>query len=48
MNRLLGCNEKIKRLTDWEPKYSFNQGIKETIEWIGSNLNRYKSDVYTI
>ena len=48
VNRLLGCNEKIKRLTDWEPKYTFAQGIEETIEWIRSNLNHYKSDVYNI
>ena len=48
VNRLLGCNEKIKRLTDWEPKYTFAQGIEETIEWIRSNLDRYKSDVYNI
>ena len=48
VNRLLGCNEKIKRLTDWEPKYTFAQGIEETIEWIRSNLNRYKSDIYNM
>ena len=23
VNRLLGCNEKIKSLTDWKPKYTF-------------------------
>lgn len=48
VNRLLGCNEKIKRLTDWEPRYTFSQGIEETIEWIRGNLERYKSDVYNI
>ena len=29
VNRLLGCNEKIKRLTDWEPQYSLRQGLAE-------------------
>lgn len=48
VNRLLGSNEKIKRLTDWEPKYTFAQGIEETIEWIRNNLDCYKSDVYNI
>lgn len=48
VNRLLGCNEKIKRLTDWEPKYTFAQGIAETIEWIRNNLEHYKSDIYNL
>lgn len=48
VNRLLGCNEKIKRLTDWEPKYTFSQGVAETIEWIRDNLEHYKTDIYNI
>lgn len=48
VNRLLGCNEKIKRLTDWKPKYTFAQGIEETIEWIRNNLEHYKSDIYNL
>ena len=48
VNRLLGSNEKIKRLTDWEPKYTFAQGIEETIEWIRNNLKHYKSDIYNL
>ena len=48
VNRLLGCNEKIKRLTNWEPKYTFSQGIEETIEWIQNNLSFYKTDIYNM
>lgn len=48
VNRLLGCNEKIKRLTNWEPRYTFAQGIEETIEWIRNNLEHYKSDIYNL
>lgn len=48
VNRLLGSNEKIKRLTDWKPQYTFEQGIEETIRWIGQNLNSYKSDLYNL
>ena len=48
VNRLLGSNEKIKRLTDWKPQYTFEQGIEETIKWIGQNLNSYKSDLYNL
>ena len=48
VNRLLGSNEKIRRLTDWKPEYSLSDGIKETIAWIRDNLSRYKSDIYNI
>lgn len=48
VNRLLGSNEKIMKLTGWKVKYTFEQGIKETIEWIRQNLNYYKSDIYNL
>lgn len=48
VNRLLGSNEKIMKLTDWKIKYTFEQGIKETVEWIRQNLNLYKSDIYNL
>ena len=48
VNRLLGSNEKIKRLTNWEPKYTFTDGISETINWMRENLDRYKSDIYNV
>ena len=40
--------EKIKKLTDWKPQYTFEQGIAETIEWIGNHLNFYKCDIYNV
>lgn len=48
VNRLLGSNEKIKKLTDWQPKYTFAQGIEETIGWIRGNMDLYKADIYNI
>ena len=48
VNRLLGCNEKIKRLTDWQPQYTFAQGITETIDWIKKNMGAYKTDIYNV
>ena len=48
VNRLLGANEKIKRLTNWTPKYTFEEGIKETIAWLRENLDKYKADIYNI
>ncbi len=48
VNRLLGSNEKIKRLTNWVPSYSFKEGLAETIEFFRDNLNKYKTDLYNI
>ncbi|OQB98384.1 MAG: dTDP-glucose 4,6-dehydratase [Spirochaetes bacterium ADurb.Bin110] len=50
VERLLGSNEKIKRLTGWYPQYSFENGIAETIAWFSQpqNLVRYKADIYNI
>lgn len=48
VNRLLGSNEKIKALTNWSPKYTFKQGIAETIEFFKNNLDKYKTDIYNI
>ncbi len=50
IKRLLGSNEKIMKLTNWKPKYSLDQGLKETVEWFKNeeNLNLYKSDIYNV
>ena len=48
VNRLLGSNEKIMRLTDWKPEYSFSEGLAETIEFFRHNLDKYKTDIYNI
>ncbi len=48
VNRLLGSNEKIRKLTAWESRYTFEQGIANTINWIKDNLQYYKSDLYNL
>lgn len=48
VNRLLGSNEKILRLTDWKPIYSLETGLRETITFLKENLNKYKSDIYNL
>ena len=50
VNRLLGSNEKIHRLTGWKPQYSLTEGIRETVKWFKSadNLKRYKANIYNI
>lgn len=48
VNRLLGSNEKIKMLTDWEPRFTFEEGLAQTIDFFRYNLEKYKVDIYNI
>ena len=48
--RLFGSNVKLKKYTNWEAKYSFEQGIDETISWFlkAENNRTYKANIYNI
>jgi NAD dependent epimerase/dehydratase len=50
VERLLGKNSKIKRLTGWKESYSLEQGLKETVAWFReeSNIRLYKPHIYNI
>ena len=48
VNRLLGSNEKIKMLTDWEARFTFEEGLAQTIDFFRDNLEKYKVDIYNI
>lgn len=50
VTRLWCDNQKIKKLTGFNPKYDINSGLKETIQWFKSseNLAKYKSDIYNV
>jgi len=48
--RLFGSNAKIKAHTSWQPKYTFEQAITETVEWFSKEENRkgYKANIYNL
>ncbi|MDP2939812.1 MAG: NAD-dependent 4,6-dehydratase LegB [Candidatus Omnitrophota bacterium] len=50
VERLLGSNEKIIKLTNWRQKYSLEDGIRKTIEWfkVKENLRKYKDEIYNL
>ena len=48
VERLVGCSNKLKAITNWEPQYTLDSGLAETIEWIKSNRNTYKSSIYNV
>jgi NAD dependent epimerase/dehydratase len=48
--RLFGDNTKIKKFTTWEPSFSIDAGLKETIKWFSNkdNLKEYKANIYNV
>lgn len=48
VERLLGSNAKIRALTNWLPRYSFREGLAETIRFFQENLDKYKTDIYNL
>lgn len=48
VERLLGANAKIRSLTGWEPRYTFEEGLAEMIAWIKGNMGHYKVDIYNV
>ncbi len=43
---LVADTKKAKKLLNWEPKISLEQGLKKTTDWISKNLDHYRKDIY--
>lgn len=48
VERLLSNPDKIMNLTGWKPKYTLDQGIKFTVDWLEENMHDYKPDIYNV
>lgn len=48
IQRLCCDNSKIIRLTGFKPRYSLEQGLDITIEWIKKHLAKYKPNIYNV
>jgi NAD dependent epimerase/dehydratase len=48
--RLWGDNAKLKQLTGFSPKYTIEDGLRETISWFTEpeNLKKYKANLYNV
>lgn len=48
--RLWGDNALITSLTGWHPRYTLEQGLRETYEWFrkSENLAKYKAHIYNL
>ncbi len=48
VNRLLGCADKLRAMTGWAPRYTFEQGLAETIAFLRTHMDSYKPGVYSL
>ena len=48
VGRLLSDNGLARRALGWEPTYSLEEGLRETIAWIGDHLDFYRVGRYEI
>jgi len=48
VDRLCADNSKALELLGWEPKYTLEEGLNRTIEWITENNEQYRSDIYAV
>lgn len=50
VERLLGSTKKISSLTNWQPNFTFDEAINQTINWFKKedNLKQYKTDIYNV
>jgi len=48
VERLCAANSLARELLVWEPRYTLDEGLHLTIEWIGEHLEHYRPDTYAI
>ncbi len=48
VERLCSDNAKAKELLGWQPNYTLEQGLQETIRWFKKNRSLYNPDAYNI
>ena len=47
VGRLLAGTTLAKELMGWSPRYSLDQALAETIDWVRENLHLFRPDAYT-
>jgi nucleoside-diphosphate-sugar epimerase len=46
--KLWASSQKAKEMVGWQPRVSFDVGLRDTIEWIAAHLDLYQPDQYGI
>ena len=48
VDKLMCDNSKLLKHTSWEPSFTLESGLIETIGWMESNIDLYKSEIYNV
>ena len=48
VQRLICGNRKARDLLGWSPQYTLREGLAATVDWMRSNIERYKPGLYNI
>ena len=48
VDRLCADNNRARAILGWEPRFTFEEGLGRTIEWIKENNEHFRTGVYTI
>jgi NAD dependent epimerase/dehydratase len=48
VERLLASNALAASLLKWQPAISLDEGLRQTIEWVKANRDKYRPNTYTI
>jgi dTDP-glucose 4,6-dehydratase len=48
VGRLCADNRKAREILGWESKVSLDQGLRNTIDWLRSNHEQYRSNAYVV
>jgi NAD dependent epimerase/dehydratase len=46
--RLISDNTKAREICGWRPRYTLEQGLAATIEWMKKHITKYRSDQYVV
>ena len=46
VRRLISDNRKAQAALGWEPRISFEEGLRLTVDWIGENIKNYQPEEY--
>lgn len=48
VERLKADTTKAKKLLNWSPNYTLEEGLKETIDWFSTHIDLFKPEIYNI
>ncbi len=48
VNRLCADASKARRLLNWQPQHTLEEGLQKTITWVEAHLDEYRPDQYNV